>query len=90
MSFSTQCCLEGWNHVHAQNGAEGIPAACKFKLLSSQVAAEEALQSPAFGLLCQMSSGDLTLLVMSMSYEKYVTENGFTLKYPVIHLPVVF
>lgn len=69
---------------------EGIPAACELKPRSSQVAAEEGLQIPAFGLLCQMSSGDLALLVTSTSYEKYVMEQGFTLKCPVIHLPIVF
>jgi len=37
-----------------------------------------------------MSSGDLAYFVMSLSYKKYMIEQGFTLKCLVVHLPAVF
>ena len=93
MNFSTQCSLDRWSHVCAQNRATLLGRSQQPVNLSPSQARQQLkrrLKALPFGLLCQMSSGDLVLFVMSVSYEKYVTEWGFTLKCPVIRLSVVF
>lgn len=93
MSFSTQCYLDRWSHVRTQNRATALGDSQQPVNLSPSQARQQlkrCCEALPFGLFCQMSSGDLAFFVVSVSYEKYVMEHRFTLKYPVIHLPVAF